>query len=105
MIITEISKTITQSACTFHVKITPSSAQNKILGKYRNALKISIQAPPEKGKANQMLIEFLAKTLNIPKKSISVIQGETQPLKKIQILDIKKEILFQAISPYLTNKK
>lgn len=48
-------------------------------------LKCSVTAVPEKGKANQALIELLAKILHLPKTSIRVSGGETQRLKTLEI--------------------
>lgn len=68
------------------VKIVPgSSSPSKICGILDGMLKIKIAAPPEKGKANQSLIKFLAKTLDVHKNSIQIISGQTNPIKQIQI--------------------
>ena len=68
------------------------------MGEYNAALKIAVQAPPEKGKANETLIKFLAKTLGISKQNIKILAGETNQLKKIQLIGIKKECFLQLIS-------
>lgn len=80
------------------IKAVPGASRTKIMGAYNNALKIAINAPPEKGKANEMLIKFLAKTLGISKQNIKIISGESHPLKKIQILGINKECFLQLIN-------
>jgi len=68
------------------VKIVPgSSSPDKICGLLDGMLKIKISAPPEKGKANQCLVKFLAKTLGVNKNSIQIISGQTNPIKQIQI--------------------
>lgn len=96
MKITEKIDTISKEPiCTFTVKITPGSSQNKILGYYLDSIKIAIQAPPEKGAANKMLLKFLSKYLNIPQKNINILSGELQPLKTIQIISITKSALLQ----------
>jgi len=63
------------------VKITPGAARTKILGPHGDCLKIAVNAPPEKGKANHALIEFLSKTIKIPKQQITVQVGHTAPRK------------------------
>ena len=73
------------------VKITPGSSKNRILGPHGDALKISINAAPEKGKANQTLISFLGKVLKIPRQNISVISGPTSPIKTLQLINIEIE--------------
>ncbi|MBN1765485.1 MAG: YggU family protein [Sedimentisphaerales bacterium] len=84
----------------FSVKIVPGSGVNRISGLLGAALKINISAPPEKGKANKELIQFLARVLNCPKSSISIISGQTDRHKKIQILDMTGEQLLNLLEPY-----
>ena len=76
------------------VKIVPgSSSPNKICGLLDDMLKIKIAAPPEKGKANQCLVHFLAKLLGVHKSSIQIISGQTNPIKQIQISEISAETI------------
>lgn len=67
------------------VKITPNAPRNEILHWEGTRLVIKIQGVPEKGKVNQNLIEFLAKTLKIAKSKIKIATGHTSRLKKLNI--------------------
>lgn len=67
------------------IKIVPQSAQNKIVGYYQNMLKIQLKGVPEKGKLNELLIEFLAETLEIPQSAMVIKQGLTNPVKRLEI--------------------
>ncbi len=77
------------------VKVKPSSRVTKFQGILEKTgdvvLKIDVAAPPEKGKANEELIKFLAKKLGIPKNRIVIKTGATARKKKIEIegLDVK----------------
>ena len=46
-------------------------------------LKISVNAVPEKGKANKELIKFLAQKLQVAASLIEIVSGTTEHLKKI----------------------
>lgn len=48
-------------------------------------IKINIAASPEKGKANQELIKFLAKDFQVNKDNIKIISGAGDKLKLIKI--------------------
>ncbi|WP_457678072.1 DUF167 domain-containing protein [Thermovibrio sp.] len=48
-------------------------------------LKVKVTAPPEKGKANEALIELLSKRLKVPKRSISIVSGQTSRVKRVFI--------------------
>jgi uncharacterized protein (TIGR00251 family) len=63
------------------VKVVPGSSKNSIDGWLGNELKIRISAAPEKGRANKAVIKLLEKALAIPKGSISLHSGATNPHK------------------------
>ncbi len=79
------------------VKIIPKSKCNKLVGYENDILKIKINAPAQKGKANKELIYFLAKILSISQRDITIISGETSRIKKIQIENISNEDLNKLI--------
>lgn len=67
------------------VKVSPKASRNAIQGWMGEALKISVTAAPERGKANEAVIALLAETLNLPKAAVEVIRGHTQARKLVQI--------------------
>jgi uncharacterized protein len=72
----------------FMVKIVPKSSKNEIIGWEGDILKIKLRAVPEKGKANEALIAFLADKLGTSKASITIISGHTASLKRISLSNI-----------------
>ncbi|KPA18302.1 hypothetical protein MHK_001473 [Candidatus Magnetomorum sp. HK-1] len=73
--------------------IQPRSSENKIVGLMDNRLKVKLKAPPVDGAANKMCIQFLSKTLGIPKSNIEIVSGQSSRKKKIRIKGDPKEIL------------
>jgi uncharacterized protein YggU (UPF0235/DUF167 family) len=72
------------------VRLTPRSARDEIEGIEQLSsgaafLKARVRAVPERGKANAALEELLAKTLEQPKSSVSVVGGETSRLKVVEV--------------------
>jgi hypothetical protein len=47
--------------------------------------KIRLAAPPEKGKANKALIDFLAGLLGVKKTAVAIVSGQTNPIKHIVV--------------------
>jgi len=80
----KIDKTAT--GATFRVKVQPGASKDEIVGVQGDALKIKINAPPLKGKANKALIDFLAKELAVKKSQIEVISGHTSRIKTIKVI-------------------
>ncbi|MFE4104830.1 DUF167 domain-containing protein [Almyronema epifaneia] len=67
------------------VKVVPSSAKNAIVGWLGDALKIKVQAPAEKGKANAAVIKLLAAQLGLPQDAIEIVSGQTTATKVLAI--------------------
>ncbi|MCK5564676.1 MAG: YggU family protein [Planctomycetes bacterium] len=82
---------------TFGVKVVPGSSRTSIAGTLDGALKVKISAAPEKGKANQSLIAFLAKTLGVNKRSISIESGQTNPHKIISVKGVSADIILEKL--------
>lgn len=85
--------TETENGIRFEVKVQPKSSQNQITGIVEGVMKIRLTSPPVDGKANQALINMLSKIVDVPKKSITIIRGETSTNKLIQISGVDKETL------------
>ncbi len=72
------------------VRLTPKSAADRILGTAtdaagRAALKVAVTAAPEDGKANAALEKLLAKTLDLPRTTVSVVSGHTARSKLVHL--------------------
>lgn len=75
--------------------IIPNSKKTQIEGlRETGELIIRLKAPPIEGKANALLIEFLAETLKVSKRSIQIVSGEKSRKKRVEITEpFKLEIL------------
>ncbi len=71
------------------VRVTPKASKDAIAGTIAMpdgvALKLSVSAPPDKGKANQAVCELLAAKLGLPKSAVAVISGLTDRRKVVHV--------------------
>ena len=67
------------------VKVSPGASRNEIKARHGNVLRIRVKAPPEKGKANKELRRYLAKTLGISPRQVTVRSGEVSRNKIMAI--------------------
>lgn len=65
--------------------IQPGASKTTVRGLFQDRLKLSVQAPPVEGAANEAVIRFLSDILDISRKSIHLISGETSRQKNIWI--------------------
>ncbi len=70
----------------FKIKVQPASDKNEIVGVKGDALKIRINAPPVKRKANKALVHFLARKLGVKNSEVEIISGHTTRLKRIKVI-------------------
>ncbi|MHC4623057.1 MAG: DUF167 domain-containing protein [Planctomycetota bacterium] len=78
----------------FGAKIVPGSSKTAVCGLHDGMVKVRVSAAPEKGKANKCLVEFLAKKLRVKKNAVSILSGQTSPIKKVQVLGLsRREVL------------
>ncbi|MBV1916126.1 MAG: YggU family protein [Pseudomonadales bacterium] len=66
-------------------RLQPRASKDEFSGIQDGLLKIRVKAPPVDGKANQHLIQFLAKQFKVPKKQVKIISGETHRNKRVLI--------------------
>lgn len=67
------------------VKVTPNSKQQAIAEEADGSLTIHLKSLPVDGKANQELIQLLAKKFEIPKTRIKIKSGLASRQKLIEI--------------------
>lgn len=67
------------------VHVQPGAKKTEIAGVHGEALKIRLAAPPVEGRANEALIEFLARRLRVKKSQIKLLAGETSRTKRVRI--------------------
>lgn len=80
------------------VKVVPGSSRTAVAGTWNGMLKVKVAAPPEKGKANKALVEFIATALGIRAKDVTVVSGETNPVKHIEIAGIIEPAVLEGLS-------
>ncbi|MBE0535079.1 MAG: DUF167 domain-containing protein [Phycisphaerae bacterium] len=69
----------------FTVKVVPASSRTAMAGEMEGMLKVKVQAPPEKGKANDCLLAFLAGKLGVRKNAVEITSGMSHPVKQIAV--------------------
>lgn len=82
---------------TLHIQ--PGAKKTEIVGPHGDALKLRLAAPPVDGKANEALIDFLARTLGIPKSRLTLVAGQTSRSKRVAINGCDAAIVEQKLLP------
>jgi uncharacterized protein len=72
------------------IKVIPGAARSEVVGFEGEILRVRLNAPPEKGKANRELVIFLAGWLGISRTRVSLLAGETSRLKRVELEGIER---------------
>ena len=74
---------------TLHIQ--PGAKRTELAGLHGEALKIRLAAPPVDGRANDCLIAFMAKTLDVAKSRVELLSGASSRAKRIRIQGMDAE--------------
>ena len=72
----------------------PGAKNTEVQGEHDGRLKIRLAAPPIEGKANEALIQWLSKTLEIKRSQIELLAGDLSRLKRVKINGLTVQELF-----------
>lgn len=72
-------------SCTLVIKAIPNAPRSEVVGWLGDALKVKVHAPPVEGRANEVLREFLADELGLPRRAVTVLRGDTSRQKLLRI--------------------
>jgi len=78
-------------AVVVEVRVQPRASRDEIIGEMDGALKIRLQAPAVEDRANEALVEFLARLLKRPKSAVRILSGDRSRSKRLEIRGVTKQ--------------
>jgi len=72
-------------SCKLAIKAIPNAPRNAVAGWLGDALKVKVHAPALEGRANDELCEFIADTLGLHHRDVTVAQGDKSRHKLLSI--------------------
>jgi uncharacterized protein (TIGR00251 family) len=80
------------------VKVKPNGKEDRVIKVcVPKSLEVEIRAKPENNEANERLLSFLAKRLNLPKENLKIVKGNRERKKLIKIDGITEEAFWEKI--------
>lgn len=73
------------STVRLEISASPNARRTGADGLHDGALRVRLGAPPVDGKANEQLLTWLAGELDLPRRSIRLLRGESARRKTIEI--------------------
>jgi hypothetical protein len=75
------------------VAARPGQPRSAVLGVHGTALKVAVAAPPEKGKANDELVRFLAGALGLRRAQVTLLSGQGSRSKAVRLEGLERAAL------------
>ena len=77
-----------QSATRLRLRVAAGATLTELAGRYGDAWKVRVGAAPERGRANEAVLQLLATELGLPRASLSVVSGHTGRDKVVELQGI-----------------
>jgi uncharacterized protein (TIGR00251 family) len=67
------------------VSVSPNARRTQIDGLHDGALRVRLAAPPVDGKANELLLVWIAAELGLPRRAVRLVRGELSRRKWLAV--------------------
>lgn len=67
------------------LRVVPNARKNEVVGVHGDAIKVKVGAPAVEGRANEALVDFIAKKLGVARREVSLASGEKSRDKVIAV--------------------
>ena len=57
------------------LRVSPGAGRSAVVGRHGDGWKVRVAAAPERGKANDAVLELLATVLSLPRRSVQLVSG------------------------------
>jgi uncharacterized protein (TIGR00251 family) len=75
------------------VRVHPRAKQSAIKGRFGDAWKLDLAAPPVDGKANEECVRFFAGLAGVPRSRVRIVTGATGRMKVVEVEGVTQEEL------------
>ena len=75
-------------AVRFSVHVKPRASRAGVVGVKEGVLELSVTAAPVDGQANEAVVRALAEQLGVPRRSVTIVAGDTGRSKVIEVMGL-----------------
>ena len=59
------------------LRVSPGARRSELVGRHGEAWKVRVAAAPERGQANEAVLDLLSRALELPRAAVSIVAGHT----------------------------
>jgi uncharacterized protein YggU (UPF0235/DUF167 family) len=72
------------------LRVSPGARRSELVGRHGEGWKVRVAEAPEGGRANEAVLDLLARELELPRRSLSIISGHTGRVKVVLLEGIDR---------------
>ncbi len=76
---------LTRHGVVLALSVVPGASRTAIAGLHGDTLRVRLAAPPVDGRANEALLAWLAQSLDLPRRQLRLLRGDTSRRKQVAI--------------------
>jgi uncharacterized protein (TIGR00251 family) len=73
------------------ITVSPGAARTELVGRHGDGWKVRVAVPAERGRANETLVELIARTLALPRDRVRIVAGHSSRRKLVEIAALHAE--------------
>ena len=73
------------------IRVVPGAKSAGVLGRYGDAWKVRVTAPPERGRANDAVAALLAGCMGVERRAVQVVAGLGSRDKVVELVGLSRE--------------
>lgn len=87
------------------LRVSPGANRAGVVGRYGQAWKVRVAAPPEGGRANDAVVRLLAETLSVPRDAVKLVSGRGARDKIVELTGIDGALVERRLSSALRQEQ
>ncbi len=76
---------MTEASTRLRLRVAPGARRNELVGRHGDGWKVRVTAAPEGGRANEAVLDLLARSLGLPRRSLTIVSGLAAREKVVQM--------------------
>jgi uncharacterized protein (TIGR00251 family) len=82
---------------TLPLRVQPKAKRSAVLGEQAGALKVSVTAPPEDGRANDAVLALLREAFGLSRSQLALLSGQTNRNKVVLVRGLTAQQLIALV--------
>jgi uncharacterized protein len=73
------------------LRVSPGADRSTVVGRHGDGWKVRVAAAPERGRANEALVDLLSSTLGVARTRVQLVAGSTGRDKVVELVGVAPE--------------